>query len=112
MENGHKWCRRLAGAASLSHKCLQLLVEDRGVFSYTVLFAVASDVEDRSANLAENEMSNVNRRKVIVCAAAVCELKNLPPVNGSHRASPWGCFTASTGRKAARRMMTSKLRPL
>ena len=35
-------------------------------------------------------MSNVNRRKVIVCAAAVCELKNLPPVNGSHRASPWG----------------------
>ena len=35
-------------------------------------------------------MSNVNRRKVIVCAAAVCELENLPPVNGSHRASPWG----------------------
>jgi hypothetical protein len=44
-------------------------------------------------------MSNVNRRKVIVYSAAVCELENLRPVNGSHRASPWGMFTAST-RKA------------
>jgi hypothetical protein len=33
-------------------------------------------------------MSNVNRRKVIVCAAAVCELET--PVDGSHRASPRG----------------------
>jgi hypothetical protein len=33
-------------------------------------------------------MSNVNRRKVVVCAAAVCELET--PVDGSHRASPRG----------------------
>src|SRR5262245_39469001 len=52
-ENGHKWCRRLAGAASLSHKCLQLLQEDRGVFSYTELFTVTSEIKDHSANLRQ-----------------------------------------------------------
>src|SRR5262245_51751732 len=52
-ENGHKWCRRLAGAVSLSHKCLQLLQEDGGVFSYTVLFAVTSEVENRSPDFRQ-----------------------------------------------------------
>jgi len=57
-------------------------------------------------------MSNVNRRKVIVCAAAVCEPENLPQSMVRTAPTLGGCFTASTGRKAARRMMTSKLRPL